>query len=164
MSFAKRAACQAEDCVLIMSGDDFTKGVELVAAAAAGSKDDVLKCLEAGANIHHENDLALRAAAMMGNFENVALLVEKGANVRAFYSEALLFAAKRADYEIVEFLIAKGADVEEVIRHHKKDVDQNCRAALEHPISRLLSAEFEKDRRKIAGKIKSRKKPGFKPD
>lgn len=142
----------------------YQKGMRLVSLAASGKPEDILKCLEDGANIHFENDRALLAAAITGHFENVKVLVEKGANVGAAYSAALLYAAKRGDHDVVEFLIARGAKIEDVLQHHKKEVDQACREALYHPQSQKLHDDFEASRRKIKDKVQSRKKPKLKKD
>ena len=67
--------------------------------------------IEHGANVHAENDYALRWAARAGHFDLVRLLVEKGANIHAENEYALLWAVENGHFEIVRFLIEHGADI-----------------------------------------------------
>ena len=50
--------------------------------------------LENGANIHADNDYALRISAEMGYLEVVKYLIEKGANIHAEDDESLIYSAR----------------------------------------------------------------------
>ena len=68
--------------------------------------------LKHGANVHAEDDVALREAAEYGHTPVVDLLLKNGANVHARDDEALRNAAKYGDTSVVELLLINGADVE----------------------------------------------------
>ena len=61
-----------------------------------------------GANIHFENDLALRLASHNGHLEVVKYLISRGANVHARNDLALRHASDNVHLDIVECLIANG--------------------------------------------------------
>jgi hypothetical protein len=67
--------------------------------------------LERGADVHAEDDEALRLAAKMGMKQVVELLLQHGADVHAEDDEALRLAARKGIYQVVELLLQHGADV-----------------------------------------------------
>ena len=70
--------------------------------------------LEEGANIHTQNDYALRWASQNGHFEVVRILLKHGANVHARTDCALRWASQEGYLEVVKLLIGHGADVHAV--------------------------------------------------
>ena len=73
---------------------------------------DVVKFLvEKGANIHAEDDSALRWAANHGHLDVVKFLVEKGANIHVKNECALRWAAENGYLGVVRYLIRKSADI-----------------------------------------------------
>ncbi len=80
-------------------------------AAGYGSKETVKTLLEHGADIHARDDYALRSAAKAGNTETVKTLLEHGANIHAEHGETLTLAAKYGHTEIVKTLLDKGANI-----------------------------------------------------
>ena len=67
-----------------------------------------------GADIHEDDDYALRFAAANGNFEIVKLLLENGADVHAMSDYPLRWASENGHSEIVKLLLEKGANVHAV--------------------------------------------------
>ena len=66
--------------------------------------------LEQGANLHADNEKALRLAALYGHLEVVKYLLEEGANHRADDDWALGWAARKGHLEVVKYLVEQGAD------------------------------------------------------
>lgn len=122
-----------------------TDGIQLITAAATGSLDVAEALLKEGVDVHFDNDMPLRTAALMGNAEMVKFLVDKGANVQASGNEALLYAARRQDDTTVALLLSKGADISDMLRQHKKDIDQECLETLDRHQSQKLRAAFDKN-------------------
>ena len=67
--------------------------------------------LAAGAEVHAENDLALRYASAKGHTKVVKLLLDAGADVHAKNDEPLRSASLNGHTKIVKLLLAAGADV-----------------------------------------------------
>ena len=132
-----------------MEDTDSVLGIQLVTAAATGMAELVEAALATGADIHYEDDLALRSAVFTGNNNVVKLLVEKGANIHAAGEEALLYAAKRRDDEVVALLLEKGAVIDDMVRLHKRDLDRDCLETLDRHESHKLREAFEKNFAKI---------------
>ncbi len=84
---------------------------ELISAANRGDLPAVKAALKNGANIHANDDVALRWAAANGHFEIVALLLENGANIHAGADQALRSAAENEHFEIVALLLENGANI-----------------------------------------------------
>jgi ankyrin repeat protein len=124
-------------------------GLLLITAAATNDIAGAESLLALGIDVHTDNDMPLRAAAMMGNAEMVKFLVDKGANVQASNNEALLYAAKRQDDATVSLLLSKGADIADMLRTHKKEVDQYCLETLDRHQSKKLHDAFEKNFAKL---------------
>lgn len=64
--------------------------------------------IENGANIHVYDDLPLRVSADRNNFEMVKFLIEYGADIHAINEEAL---KSTTDIEIIKYLIDNNADI-----------------------------------------------------
>ncbi len=67
--------------------------------------------LEAGADVHVENDAALRSAAHKGHLEVCKLLLENGANIHAIKDSILYLAAQENHLEVCKLLLKNGADL-----------------------------------------------------
>ena len=92
------------------------KGVPITSVAVTRavlfSNPDIVKYLiEHGADVHAENDYALRWAAREGHFDLVKFLVESGANIHAENDYALLWAIENDHFDIVRYLVDHGADI-----------------------------------------------------
>lgn len=84
--------------------------------------------LNAGANVHEDNDALLRDAAFAGNTQIVKLAFEYGANVRANNDEALKSAlgnSIRAP-EIICMLIERGANVNVIPEKDRARIIKRC--------------------------------------
>jgi ankyrin repeat protein len=80
-------------------------------ASEKGHLEVVKYLVEQGANIHAENDIALRHASSDGYFEVVKYLVEKGANIHALDDGALRWASENGHFEVVKYLVEHGANI-----------------------------------------------------
>jgi len=69
----------------------------------------ILKDYEA--NIHTQNDYALRCASANGHLSSVECLIKHGANIHACNDSALCSASKNGHLEVVKLLVKYGADV-----------------------------------------------------
>jgi len=70
----------------------------------------VQRLIEEGADVHADNDYALRWASAYGEIEIVRVLLENGANVHAQEECALCWASNHGETEIVKLLLENGAD------------------------------------------------------
>ena len=80
----------------------------------ASEKGELLLAKEAlkrGADIHTEEDAALRLASMNGHLEIVKYLVENGANIYSDDDFALITASEFGHLEIVKYLVENGGDI-----------------------------------------------------
>ena len=84
---------------------------ELIEACKAGDINKVLQLVEDGADVHADNDHALRSASLNGHIEVVKILIEKGADVHANNDSSLHSASLNGHIEVVKILIEKGADI-----------------------------------------------------
>ncbi len=73
-------------------------------AVVKGDLREVKRLVKAGADIHVEDDYALRWASNNGHLEVVKYLVGQGADIHADNDRALRWAAEEAHTEIVEYL------------------------------------------------------------
>ena len=67
--------------------------------------------IELGADVHADNDYALRSASGNGRTEVVKLLLDAGANVHANNNYTLQWASYKGHTEVVKLLLDAGADV-----------------------------------------------------
>jgi ankyrin repeat protein len=89
--------------------DDFIKSVKI------GNIKNINTLIKNGADIHVDDDYALRWSSKNGHIEVVKFLIEKGANIHAKNDYALRCSSGNGHIEIVKFLIEKGANI------HAKD-------------------------------------------
>ena len=80
-------------------------------ACKYGSLDKVISLLDQGADIHANNDLALRLSAQNGHLAVVQFLLEHGANIHADNDLALRLSAKNGHLSVVQYLLDQGADI-----------------------------------------------------
>ena len=85
---------------------------ELLNKASEGELSIVKYSLERGADIHNNQDSALRIAAANGKLNIVIFLVNSGANIHANHESALLNASVYGHLDVVKFLISSGADLD----------------------------------------------------
>ena len=83
----------------------------LIESVKLGILPIIKKLIEQGANIHAEDDYAIRWAAWNGHLETVKYLVSQGANVHAGNDKAIKWAAQNGHLETVKYLVSQGANV-----------------------------------------------------
>ncbi len=83
----------------------------LIEMSKEGSVKGVSMILSKGADIHADNDQALRWASQLGHLEVVKYLVEHGANIHALYDMALIVASTKGHLEVVKYFIKQGANI-----------------------------------------------------
>ncbi len=71
----------------------------------------IQRLLTWGADVHTENDAALRLAAMRGHTESVAVLLERGANVYILDNAALRSVAAYGHTDAVQLLLDAGSNI-----------------------------------------------------
>ena len=97
---------------LLKAGDNLHAINEALWLASMNNHIEIVKLLlRAKADVHGNNDKALRWASHKGNIEVVKLLLEAGANVHTEDDEALRLASERGHYAIVKLLLEAGANV-----------------------------------------------------
>jgi ankyrin repeat protein len=84
---------------------------DLINAVKNNDLQGVKEALDNGADIHADDNAALRLAASEGHLPVVEYLVEQGANVYAYYDSALRMAARKGHLPVVEYLIEHDADI-----------------------------------------------------
>lgn len=67
--------------------------------------------LEKGADIHYDEDVALRNSAKNGNLEFVSFLVEKDADICAKKNYALKMSAENGHFDVVKYLVENEASI-----------------------------------------------------
>jgi ankyrin repeat protein len=67
--------------------------------------------IEQGADIHADNDWALRLSAANGHLEVVKYLVEHGADIHSYKYQALRYSAGNGHLEVIKYLIEQGANI-----------------------------------------------------
>jgi ankyrin repeat protein len=77
---------------------------ELIVASKYGHLEVVKFLVEKGANIHADNNLALRCASKYGHLEIVKFLVKNGADIHADNDRVLKLASLNGHFEVVEYL------------------------------------------------------------
>lgn len=85
-------------------------------ASEFGHLNIVVLLVENGADLHADNDNALRVAAAKGHLNIVNYLAVNGANISAQYDDALLQAVIHKHLDVVQYLVNNGAShIEEAI-------------------------------------------------
>jgi len=98
-------------------GENFiNKDNALIVCSKYGKTDFVKYLLDAGADVHAQDDYALRWASYRGHIKVVKLLLDAGANVHTRNNGALQGASYNGHTDIVKLLLDAGADV-----HAKND-------------------------------------------
>lgn len=77
---------------------------QLIEACKTGDLPSVKKLVENGADIHSDNDFALRNASENGQLEVVRYLVENDADIHAKDDLALRNASENGHIEVVRYL------------------------------------------------------------
>ena len=71
----------------------------------------MVELIKSGADVHANDDIALRISAEQGLLENVKYLIELGANIHAHNDSALSLSARSGHFEVVKYLIQAGANI-----------------------------------------------------
>jgi len=100
--------CESPDYKALMS--DNLDGALLLFVYRNDTKS-VQYLLNRGADVHHNNDEALRYASVHCHCDIVGLLLEHGADVHAMKDEALLHATCQGNYSVIKLLLKHGSDV-----------------------------------------------------
>jgi len=100
------------------SKDEIEKGLEklnpdqlLIKSAELGLLYGVENALNSGADIHDDNNLALRYAVSNSHLDVVKLLLDRGADIHDDDDWALRHAAYNGHLEVVKLLLDRGADI-----------------------------------------------------
>lgn len=109
---------------------------QLIAAAGDNDLLALKAALSAGADVHADQDRALRLASEKGHLEIVKCLLEAGANAHARRAHALQSAAKNGHQPVVDCLLKTGAAA-----NANKDIVLPLLARNNHPeaVSQLLA-------------------------
>ena len=76
-----------------------------------GRLDHVIISLKNGANIHANDDYALRWASQNGHIDVVKYLVDNGANIHPRDDYALRWASHNGHIEVVRYLVSRGDNI-----------------------------------------------------
>ena len=79
--------------------------------ARKGQVDVIKFLIENGANVHACNDYVLRLSAKNGHLDVVKFIVECGANVHAENDFALRWSAENDHLDVVKYLVEHGSDI-----------------------------------------------------
>ena len=91
--------------------DTKIKASKLVLTGSMPMAEAARLALEAGANVHADDDAALRWSSENGRAEVVRLLLQAGANVHTLDDAALRSASENGHAEVVRLLLKAGANV-----------------------------------------------------
>ncbi len=83
----------------------------IYSVAVSGCVDIMRYIVSIGADIHADNDYALREASRAGNLEMVQYLVSVGADIHALNDNALRTACAYSRLDIVQYLVSVGANI-----------------------------------------------------
>jgi ankyrin repeat protein len=75
-----------------------------------GALETVRLLLDHGADIHAYSDYSLRHSVQEGHYHTVMLLLNRGANIHIWNDSPLTIASELGDLEMVKLLMAQGAD------------------------------------------------------
>lgn len=95
-------------CVIFETMDVHTNILFL--GIISNNKESVTIAINGGANIHAQDDLALRLSILLGHLDIVKLLLRVGAYVDAHNGEPLALASLTNNPEMVEFLCSNSAN------------------------------------------------------
>jgi ankyrin repeat protein len=82
-----------------------------ILAAAHGHLEVVKYLIGVGADVHADDDSALRCASGRGYLDMIKYLVGIGANIHARGGQALKWASSRNRLDVIKYLIGVGADI-----------------------------------------------------
>jgi len=88
---------------------------DLIKASKEGNVERVVELLKAGANVHAEDDYALRWASFNGQAKAVKLLLEAGVSVHAQNDFAIKIAFEKKQDLVIMLLLDYGADKTKMI-------------------------------------------------
>ncbi|PWA00774.1 hypothetical protein BB558_003168 [Smittium angustum] len=94
-----------------------------------------------GADIHVDEDHALRLSCERGNFDIVKYLVENGADIYAKDNDSLKFAKRFGHFDIVNYLVENGADVHEYNDYSLKSAIKLQHWSIEKYIDELIHSK-----------------------
>lgn len=102
-----------------------------------GSASAVSFCLDRGADVHANDDSALRWAAHLNDKDVCELLLDRGANVHAMDDAALFWAAAKGHTAVVQLLLQHGANIhsrqDEALRYAASGGHKDlCELLLDH--------------------------------
>ena len=80
-----------------------------VECAIKGDTDNLARLIDAGWDLHFDQDLILRFALSCGHLETAKFLVSKGADIHAVGDEAFNSAVESRRMENIRFLVLNGA-------------------------------------------------------
>ncbi|QGR53608.1 ankyrin repeat-containing protein [Moumouvirus maliensis] len=83
----------------------------LMHSSLSGNLEMIQFLIDRGANIHANNDIAVRNASLKGHLEVVKYLVSIGANVHTTENYAIRWAAREGHFEVVKYLLECGVDI-----------------------------------------------------
>jgi hypothetical protein len=102
------------------------------------NKPEITRILiDHGADVHTNDDDALKWAACCGQIETVRLLIARGANIHADNNKSLRFAAVNGYTEVARLLLTHGADI-----HAEEDDALFSAAQKRHPETVALLIEY----------------------
>jgi len=84
---------------------------KLISAAENGIDWIIQKALDEGADIHHQEDLALKSACDNGHEKSAKILLDNGADIHTNKDSVLLYASWKNNYNIIKLLLEYGADI-----------------------------------------------------
>ena len=91
--------------------DTKIKASALVLTGSMPIEEAVALAIQAGADVHFNDDQALRIASKNGHVAVVEFLVKAGADVHADDDQALCWASYHGHLPVIEFLVKAGANV-----------------------------------------------------
>ncbi|PVV05208.1 hypothetical protein BB560_000279 [Smittium megazygosporum] len=97
-----------------------TSALKKVLSSKIGHSGMVKYLIEKDANIHSDNDYALRWASAKGHLDIVKLLIEKGANIQTDNNCALWNALRYGHTETTEYLLTNCSDIDLDFGHEIK--------------------------------------------
>lgn len=88
---------------------DNYKDHALIEASQHGHLNIVVYLVNLGANIHANNDCAVRQASFSGHLDIIKYLVDLGANVRADNDQAIRWVCASGELNVIKYLLLRGA-------------------------------------------------------